>query len=281
MNTNQKTKLVANEGVDMNAAGTLSPEAKRKRDIEVCYPLFNVVEELHRELDGRSIRQQPVRTALALAVTNIPAPVSCNVRARESSKSMVNWQGNSRIKASHIVTKASGTKQFGTKPSGNPDFSVILDTICSCTTKEHALTIAECLYEGCMTRNTRIFGLRACVVYALTGNDSWTIVQWREDLEIDVVAIFIVENETSPCNYLMHFGLRNRSQMQPGSKYWKESTLSWKVTSIIHLQELFKGAQHILGMLGWSRTDLLRVYCKDGTQTHLAEGYTFADVRLL
>jgi len=188
---------------------------------------------------------------------------------------MINWQGNSRIKASRIVTKSSGSKPSGTKPSGNPDFSVILDTICSCTTEEEALIIAECLYESFMARNARVSGLRACVVYALAGNDSWTIVQWGEAFETDVLAVFgVPEVRASPgCNYIMHSGLRNcHSQVQPGSKYWMQSTLSWKVTSIVHLQELFKGTQHILGMLGWSRTDLLRVYCKDGTQNHLAEG---------
>jgi hypothetical protein len=276
MTANQNPMPVTND-CDEENAGTPSPEAKRKRDIEACRPLFNVIEELHREFHARAIREQPTRTALAPAVTNILPPVpSRNGKAQEASKSMINWQGNSRIKASRIVTKSSGSKPSGTKPSGNPDFSVILDRICSCTAEEEALIIAECLYESFMTKNARVFGLRACVVYALAGNDSWTIVQWRETFETDVLAIFrvIEDHRASPeCNYIMHSGLRNcHSQVQPGSKYWMQSTLSWKVTSIVHLQELFKGTQHILGMLGWSRTDLLRVYCKDGTQNHLAEG---------
>jgi hypothetical protein len=123
-----------------------------------------------------------------------------------------------------------------------------------------ALSIADGLQRHCHSTMARITGLKATVVYQLgDGGASWPVVEWREGDETDVVAIFKVEDATTPCGYLMHRGV---GCWRTDGRRWRQSFLAWLVSNIAHLKELFQAAQHIFGILQWSNADLLTLYCE-------------------
>lgn len=140
------------------------------------------------------------------------------------------------------------------------DFSNIYQILANRTTPDIALSITDGLLRHIESTLAPITGLKVTVVYQF-GNEgtSWPVVEWREGDETDVVAIFKVEDATTPCSYLMHRGV---GCWKTGSRRWSQSFLAWFVSSISHLKELFQAAQHIFGILQWSNTDLLTLYCE-------------------
>lgn len=140
------------------------------------------------------------------------------------------------------------------------DFSSIYQILVNRTTPDVAFSITDGLQRHYESTLAPITGLKVTVVYQFGDEGtSWPVVEWRQGDETDVVAIFKVEDATTPCSYLMHRGV---GCWRTDGRRWRQSFLDWFVSSISHLKELFQAAQHIFGILQWSNADLLTLYCE-------------------
>ena len=106
---------------------------------------------------------------------------------------------------------------------------------------------------------------RATVVYPLINNEnSWPVVEWKEDEDTEVIAIFHIQNEpdgVDACSWLMHSANGVHTEENATSR-WKRSSIEWSVRQLGHLKTLFGAAQHVMGILEWSVADALPLYCQ-------------------
>ena len=111
-----------------------------------------------------------------------------------------------------------------------------------------------------LTPNRRITGFRA-VFTLLTGEiRGWPVIERREGYDTEVLAIFKVEVQTARGCCLMHYG---DGIGWHDRKRWRRSVLTWQIGEVDDLKELLVVAQHMLGMLHWSDTDILNLYFQD------------------
>lgn len=88
---------------------------------------------------------------------------------------------------------------------------------------------------------------------------------------MDVIAIYlaepdnyvVTETQRQGCSWVMHFrrGISNQAD-----EHCPNSFIAWNVTEMSRLKTLFQAAQHILGVLGWSKEDASRLYCEQGPE---------------
>jgi len=134
--------------------------------------------------------------------------------------------------------------------------------------------MAEFLEHHYSSRQSRITGLRAGVLPALaTSEGGCPIVEWREDPETNVTAMFKMDVPSARCSCLLHYGVGN--SWQSDGNRWRRSSLAWNVITIGHLKNLLEAAQHMLGMQHWFDPNLMRRFCEnsrtDCTQEELTE----------
>jgi hypothetical protein len=120
--------------------------------------------------------------------------------------------------------------------------------------------IAEHLQRYFQSQASRITGFRAGIVRLLNDDTIWPVVEWRENLDTDVLAVFKVTGSGAPCGYLMHYG---EGLVWQDHKRWRRSFIAWQVVEMGDLGDLFVVVQHILGMLYWSDKDLVNPCLKD------------------
>ena len=112
---------------------------------------------------------------------------------------------------------------------------------------------------------TRITSLWASVIYPFIGDTGYPLLQWREEDDTEVMAIYLVpdtfqKNDTDG-SWIMHLGKGISNDLQP-----LKSFIAWNVVEISHLKTLFQAAQHISGILDWSKDDAYRLYCDEGSE---------------
>lgn len=136
------------------------------------------------------------------------------------------------------------------------------------TTPEAATSIAQAIMVYQRTTNVQMTGFRTSTIYSFTNNDcSWPVVEWIEDNDTEVLAIFDVEDhvvETGLCSWLMHHGMGIDKNKESGR--WKQTSISWSVTCLHRLSLLFQAAQHLLGVLEWSVVDALALYVQTSSE---------------
>lgn len=144
------------------------------------------------------------------------------------------------------------------------------------TTREAATSIAQAILVYQQTTNVQMKGFRSSAVYSFTNNKrSWPVVEWIEDNDTEVLAIFDVEAhvaETGLCSWIMHHGMGIDKDKQSGR--WKKTSISWSVFSIDRLNTLFQAAQHLLGILEWSVIDTMVLYCQISSEDCSDETFT-------
>jgi len=148
------------------------------------------------------------------------------------------------------------------------DYSRILSILFNKMGPEIALQITRSLHRHYLSNMAQITDVRATMIYNFKPEwTPWPVVEWREGDNTDVVAIFKVEDDVSPCSYLMHCGV---GSWQEDGRHWMESSLVSLVSNFEQLKELFQAGQHIFGILQWSNVDLLALYCeqapRDGSE---------------
>ena len=92
----------------------------------------------------------------------------------------------------------------------------------------------------------------------------WVVLEWREDKNNDVLAIFQINDENDPdlCNVLMHYGFGGETN-ENTERSWIRTAISWTVTGLGYLKTLFGAAQHTLGILELSVADALTLYSEN------------------
>lgn len=152
----------------------------------------------------------------------------------------------------------------------HPNRATIIETLAMYVSDPELGPITEYLeiYFGTSVR--RITGFRAGVVRLLNDEKLWPVVEWREDHDTDVLAIFKVMGPGIPCGCLKHYG-EGIEWLE--RKRWRRSVLTWQVAAIGDLCDLFLVAQHILGMLHWSQEDIVNLYVKDCPENCSDEQY--------
>ena len=142
----------------------------------------------------------------------------------------------------------------------HPDTATIVEVLLMYVGVEEVGPITDYLERYFRSRFRRITGFRAGVVTLLNNEKLWPVIEWREDYDTDVLAIFKVMGPGIPCGCLMHYG---DGIVWLERKRWRQSVLAWQITAIEDLGDLFVVAQHILGMLHWSDQDIANLYLKD------------------
>lgn len=127
-----------------------------------------------------------------------------------------------------------------------------------------AHSIAQQFLSLHSSASSNITDLRVSRIQPLTRDDCfWVVLVWRENVYIDVLAIFHIDNENNPgpaYNWLMHHGYEGNSN-KASDRNWISTSISWSVTSFGNLKLLFGAARHILGILELPDTDALTLYC--------------------
>jgi hypothetical protein len=141
-------------------------------------------------------------------------------------------------------------------------YSAILEVVSTYVSPESATIMAEFLEHHYSSRQSRITGLRAGVLPALSASEGGCpIVEWREDPETNVTAIFKMDVAGAQCSCLLHYGVGN--SWQSDGNRWRRSSLAWNVITIGHLKNLLEAAQHMLGMQHWFDPNLMRRFCEN------------------
>jgi hypothetical protein len=110
------------------------------------------------------------------------------------------------------------------------------------TTTKAATAILDYLGRYKPTRD-KSSALRATQIRPISNSyKPWPVLSWKEGDDIDVLAIFKI-NEEGPCSCLMHYG-QERCWGTDGRR-WTTSYTAWSVNSIDHIQELFVAAAHL------------------------------------
>jgi hypothetical protein len=152
----------------------------------------------------------------------------------------------------------------------HPNRATIIETLTPYVSDPELDPITGYLQQYFGTSLRRITGFRAGVVRLLNDEKLWPVVEWREDHDTDVLAIFKVMGPGIPCGCLMHYG-EGIAWLE--RTRWRRSALTWQVTEIGDLCDLFLVAQHSLGMLHWSNEDIVNLYVKDCPENCTDEQY--------
>jgi hypothetical protein len=118
--------------------------------------------------------------------------------------------------------------------------------------------------------------LRATAAHPLVDDaSSWPVVEWKEGDDIEVLAIFHVDEdveEPESCSWVTHTGV-GPCEDDKTERRWKKSSVAWNVGHLGHLKTLFGAAQHILSFLEWSVADAFVLYCQSDPKDCSAEEY--------
>lgn len=152
----------------------------------------------------------------------------------------------------------------------HPNRATIIETLTPYVSDPELGPITGYLQTYFGTSWRRITGFRAGFVHLLNDEKRWPVVEWREDHDTDVLAIFKVMGPGIPCGCLMHYG-EGIAWLE--RTRWRRSALTWQVTEIGDLCDLFLVAQHSLGMLHWSNEDIVNLYVKDCPENCTDEQY--------
>lgn len=142
----------------------------------------------------------------------------------------------------------------------HPDPEFIFSTLLTSLSIEDVFPILEYLQRYFRSGFRWVTGFRAAVVTLFNDERRWPVVEWRENNDTEVLAIFKAVGPGRPYSCLMHYG---EGIAWLGHKRWRRSTLTWTVSAIEDLRDLFVVAQHILGTLYWSDEDIVNLYLKD------------------
>jgi hypothetical protein len=151
-----------------------------------------------------------------------------------------------------------------------PDTATIAETLEMCLSPEIADPVKNHLQTYFGVSGTHITGLRASSVKLPNNEESWPVVEWREGLETDVLAVYKVIAQGGPCGYLLHYGTGSGWLDR---KRWRRSFLSWQVANINDLRDLFVVVQHVLGMLHWSAGGVPSLFLDDVPLERKVEEY--------
>jgi hypothetical protein len=164
-------------------------------------------------------------------------------------------------------------------PQTKVDFDTIFSAVSEWTPPESASQIARSLQKHFADSNAHVTGFRASTVYGFNDDDlSWPVIEWKEDNDTDVIALFYPDEETSTfCSWLLHYG---KGRTADGER-WKHTSISWCVAEMSHLKSLFRIAQHLLGILEWSMEDILTLYCKRDAGNCTDEAYVLWELIVL
>ena len=151
-------------------------------------------------------------------------------------------------------------------PESNTDMQTMIAEVSSWTTPDVGQQIMHFLQKQFEATGAQVTAFRANIIYSMEEEGlAWTVVEWKEDVDTEVLALFYVDEESPSgvCSWLMHYGQGIMGDHSDnGTKRWKQATISWKVADMDHLKSLFGAAQNLLGVLGWSSDDIIQLYCK-------------------
>lgn len=143
------------------------------------------------------------------------------------------------------------------------DVTEITEAVVSvCSSLRRGFWIAQSLLQYVQSRNARVTGVRASVVYPFRNEDCpWPIVEWTEDDDAEGMAIFQFDENSGLCSSLIHYG-EGIVDYENRVLRWERCSVTWRIGDTGDLRRLFGAAQHILGILEWSIGDILKLYCK-------------------
>ena len=89
---------------------------------------------------------------------------------------------------------------------------------------------------------------------------SWPLLEWKDQGGINGLAIFDIDKESDGCSYLVHYAPPAIPNFR-GEETEKMPALAWNVANLSSLKTLFQVTQHALGILQMPESDALVLYC--------------------
>jgi hypothetical protein len=137
-----------------------------------------------------------------------------------------------------------------------PDFAKIAEVV-SFATPQFTGPVTIFLDSHFQSAGAHITNLHATTFNFLPSQViPWLVVEWTENDETDVLAIFKVEYN-GLLSHLRHYG--TRSGCQVNGKRWQRCFLQWLVHRIEYLKELFIALQHVVELLSGKEEDILKL----------------------
>ena len=211
------------------------------------------------------LRSTVLRTQLFISWLTRRSPIPARTAA------VVSNQPRTTLERLH----ARVTQTYNPDLTAFMDRSVIVATISSNgILPKIAASIAHQILEHNGSIDAHITGLRVSRVVPFTSDDRfWAVLEWRTGNDIDVLALFQIENDddsNSVLNCLMHHGYGGRRTASSG-RVWSRTSISWTVASVGNLKSLFGAARHLLGILEIPVSDCFTLYFENEQQNHSEE----------
>ena len=126
-------------------------------------------------------------------------------------------------------------------------------------TTDEGFRIVECIQRWYVKSKTQITSFRArhCVRNGIV----WPIAEWKEGPNVEITAVFMMEDGNFPLSSLMVRGIGLDSR--GSTKRYQETWLEWVTGNTDQLMELFLVAQFWLGAVHWPRGDKSKTHGED------------------
>ena len=152
-----------------------------------------------------------------------------------------------------------------TFPESNTDMQTMIAEVSRWTTPDVGRQIVNFLQKRFEATGAQVTAFRANIIYPIEEEGlAWPVVEWKEGVDTEALALFYIDEESPSgvCSWLIHHGQGIVDHSDNGTKRWKQATISWNVADMDHLKSLFRAAQNLWGVLGWSTDDIIQLYCK-------------------
>ena len=138
----------------------------------------------------------------------------------------------------------------------------MLEATARFTTREIASKIMSILKAHWTKNDAKILRFRASVVYSLSNVDEYcVVVEWLEIDDVEVVAIFDIQNPKC-YSWLAHYAKLNTASCVKDAERWSDTRVYLEFESMPHLKTLFEACQNLAGVLQWPTKLIVRLYCR-------------------
>jgi hypothetical protein len=192
-------------------------------------------EQLQREQQGSSLTVELNRTKGASTDRNKGVVVVVDTRA-------TNQRMTRTIPTTGYVARSL-------PPLDSTRLLTVLTRDASLTTDE-GFRIVECIQRWYVKSKTQITSFRAR--HCVRNGKLWPIAEWKEGPNVEITAVFMMEDGNSPLSSLTVRGIGLNSR--GSTKRYQETWLEWVTGNTDQLMELILVAQFWLGAVHWDKS---------------------------
>jgi hypothetical protein len=160
-------------------------------------------------------------------------------------------------------------------PDFHGDTSALVNTMSAYTAnKGEGRLIYDALREYFGPETSNLKSLRVTVSHQFARDEAvCTLVEWRDRADARFLAIFTFDpDDQERCNYLVYSG-SNPEVMGAGKDGQNTSCVHWNLSDLSEMTTLLEAAQHVVGILELSKSDIDVLYCGNRDNTCSTKEY--------